>query len=96
MPEDRLLARDCQRYQEMARQAKAARVAGGNPVRHRDMWRLVWSFQLPTNAVWVSAAGSQDTAYVAGYEGNMFVLVRLPFSPSIAGKRWSAGPYRRP
>ena len=92
VPQDRLLARDCQRYQEVGRQVKAARSRRGNSVRQRDMCQLVWSFQLPKNVVWVSAAGSQQAAYVAGYQGNLCVMVRVPFAPSVSEQTVASWP----
>ena len=95
VPEDRLLARDCQRYQEMTRWPKQPRC--GAAIRCVVVICASWSgvSTCLTNVEWVSAAGSQEAAYVAGYEDNVLTLVRLPFLPSISERTvvsWPVSP----
>ncbi len=84
VPGDRLLGRDCHRYQSLRRCGGVTAQRSEKATRSRAALQLVWSFNLPGEVDWIAAASSQLGAFAAGYSEQSLTVAHLPFSPSIA------------
>jgi tetratricopeptide (TPR) repeat protein len=75
VPADRLLKRDCQRYQDRRAELERRRLAARprTPVTRQP--RLVSSFRLPWGK-WKAAVSAGDEFYAAGFHNNWLIAVR--------------------
>lgn len=72
-PEDRLLARDAQRYHARRRDQLSARLLPG---ARKEAPEEVWGLQLPRDVTWRAAASHGNVFYAAGFTASGPVLVR--------------------
>lgn len=88
-PDDRLLARDIERFPRRHRRA-----APPPPPRPRETeWTpiLAYQLQLPGgngDITWETAAARRDLLYVAGFGGGGAVLARTPWSEAVQTLTW--------
>lgn len=82
-PDDRLLARDAQRWLLRRQPAKRQEKPLGRP---SGKLTLVREFALPS-LDWRAAAGTQDALYAVGYRGREVVLVRVSWRAAL-DPRW--------
>jgi len=72
-PEDRLLARDCRRYQRPSRpMTERPRKA----TERRSQLRPIGTIQLPPRTTWVNAKSTHNGFYLVGYRSRELLVVR--------------------
>ncbi|MEK7467726.1 MAG: hypothetical protein AAB074_09965 [Planctomycetota bacterium] len=85
-PDDRLLARDIDRF---PRRRRAATVLLPPKPRETE-WTpiLAYQIQLPGDILWETASARRDLLYVAGFGGGGAVLARTPWSETVQTLTW--------
>ena len=74
-PEDRLLARDCQRAMSLT-PVKRSEAISHSTRRTAPMMRLIKTFELPAGVTWCSATGTDRNFYIIGQRLNEVIVAR--------------------
>ncbi len=97
VPEDRLLGRDCNRFQQLrSLVSKSAPFVARRPSRPSGEMTLIRTIRLPGDVEWRNAASAGDAFYAVGYDGSRIEVLQGFWNGHVQGTEGAGWPRATP